>query len=116
MTTKSTTVNVPSTLLEEWVERIQMSWLQVTVVVGLGLILFLVGTTFLAGVLTEPFDASFWRAGLLYPAIIIYILSTLATLKRLRDGAIRSFHQRTHTTPACAANLSGVGPGTAFIV
>jgi hypothetical protein len=59
--------------------------------VGLVLILFLVGMAYLAGVLTAPFDASFWRAGLLYPAIIVYILLMLPVLKRLRDGAIKDF-------------------------
>ena len=59
--------------------------------VGLVLILFLVGAAFLAGILAAPFDASFWRAGLLYPAIIVYILLTLPVLKRLRNGAIEAF-------------------------
>jgi MFS family permease len=91
MTVKSTTVNMPCTLVEELVARSRFSWLQVAVAVGLALILFLVGTAFLAGVLAAPFDASFWRAGMLYPAIIVYILLMLPLLKRLRDGAIESF-------------------------
>ena len=66
-------------------ERTRLSWLQVAVAVGLVLILFLVGIAFLAGVLAAPFDADFWRAGLLYPAIIVYILLMLPVLKRLRD-------------------------------
>jgi hypothetical protein len=68
-----------------------MPWPQVTLLVGLALILFLVSVAFLAGVLTAPFDADFWRAGLLYPAIIVYILLTLPALKRLRNDAIESF-------------------------
>lgn len=91
MTTKSTTVNMPSTLLEELVERTRVSWLQVTVAVGLVLILLLVGSAFLAGVLAAPFDADYWRVGLLYPVIIVYILLMLPVLKRLRNGAIESF-------------------------
>ena len=68
-----------------------MSWLQMAVVVGLVLILLLVGCAFLAGVLDAPFDAGFWRAGLLFPAIIVYILLTLPILQRLRNRAIVSF-------------------------
>jgi hypothetical protein len=88
MTTKSTTVNTPSTLLEAFVEQSRLSWRQVAAAVGLVLILFLVGMAYLAGVLADPFDADFWRAGLLYPALIVYILWILPILRRLRDGAI----------------------------
>jgi hypothetical protein len=59
--------------------------------VGLVFALFLVGTAFLAGILAAPFDAGFWRAGLLYPVIIVYILLTLPVLKRLRESAIKDF-------------------------
>jgi hypothetical protein len=55
------------------------------------LILFLVGMAYLAGVLADPFDVDFWRAGLLYPALIVFILWILPILRRLRDGAIESF-------------------------
>ena len=82
---------VPSTLLEELVERTRLSWLQVAMALGLVFVLFLVGIAFLAGILAEPFDADFWRAGLLYPAIIVYVLLTMPVLTRLRDGAIESF-------------------------
>jgi hypothetical protein len=58
---------------------------------GLILILFLVGMAYLAGVLADPFDADFWRAGLLYPALIVFILWVQPILRRLRDGAIASF-------------------------
>jgi hypothetical protein len=89
--TEAAKVDMPTTLIEEFVERIRMSWLRVAVVVGLVLILFLVGSAFLAGVLAAPFDADFWRAGLLYPVIIVYILLTLPVLKRLRESAITDF-------------------------
>ena len=56
MKTKSTRVKMPSTLLEEAVERTRMSWLQVALAVGLVLVLLLVGTAALAGVLAAPFD------------------------------------------------------------
>jgi MFS family permease len=82
---------VPSTLLEELVERTRLSWLQVSMAVGLGFVLFLVGAAFLAGLLTAPFNADFWRAGLLYPAIVVYILLTLPVLKRLQESAIKDF-------------------------
>jgi hypothetical protein len=91
MTVRSATVNMPSSLVEELVERTRFSWLQVAVAVGLVLMLLLVGTAVLAGVVAAPFDASFWRAGLLFPAIIVYILLTLPVLRRLRNGAIQAF-------------------------
>ncbi|MGD9049519.1 MAG: hypothetical protein PVF77_15790 [Anaerolineae bacterium] len=91
MTDRSALVNMPCTLIEGAVERSRMSWLRVTVAVGLVLILLLVGAALLAGVLAAHFDFGFWRAGLLYPAIIIYILLTLPILQRLRNGAIQSF-------------------------
>jgi hypothetical protein len=63
----------------------------VALVVGLALLLFLVATAFLAGVLTAPFDADFWRVGLLHAAIVVYILLILPVLERLRDDAINAF-------------------------
>ena len=84
-------VIMPSTLLEGLVERTRLSWLQVAMAVGLVFVLFLVSTAFLAGILSAPFDVDFWRAGLLYPAIIVYILLTVPVLKRLRESAIKEF-------------------------
>ena len=84
-------VNTPSTLLEALVEQSRLSWRQVAAAAGLVLILFLVSMAYLAGVLADPFDTDFWRAGLLYPAIIVYILWILPILRRLRDSAIESF-------------------------
>jgi len=89
--TEPATVNMPTTLVEELVGRTRLSWLQVVVTVGLTLILFLILVAFLAGVLDAPFDAGFWRGGLLFPAIILYILLTLPILQRLRNRAITSF-------------------------
>jgi hypothetical protein len=89
--TEPAVLNMPTTLVEEFVERTRSSWLQVAGVVGLALILLLVLVAFLAGVLDAPFDADFWRAGLLFPAIIVYILLTLPILQRLRNRAIVSF-------------------------
>jgi hypothetical protein len=91
MRTKSNTINMPSTLFEELVERAGVSWLQIAVAVGLVLILFLVVIAFLASVPTAPFDARFWQAGLLYPAVIVYVLLMLPVLKRLRERAIEDF-------------------------
>jgi hypothetical protein len=91
METESTTITAPSTLLEELVERTQLSPLQLTVVVELVLITFLVGTAYLDGVLAHPFNADFWRAGLIWPAIIAYALLTLPLSRRSRDGAIKAF-------------------------
>ncbi|MFC2037151.1 hypothetical protein ACFLYD_04160 [Chloroflexota bacterium] len=91
MGTESTAVDTPSTLLEAFVERSRLSWRQVAAAVGLGLILFLAGAAALAGVLAAPFDASFWRAGLLYPVVVVYILLMVPVLQRLRNGAIEGF-------------------------
>jgi hypothetical protein len=88
---RSAAVNTPSTLLEAWVEQSRLSWRQVTATVGLVWILFLVGMAYLAGVLTGPFDADFWRVGLLYPAITVYVLWLAPILRRLRNGAIAGF-------------------------
>ena len=84
-------VHKPTTLVEELVERTRLSWLQVAGVVGLTLVLFLIVVAYLAGFLDAPFDAGFWRGGLLFPAIIVYILLTLPILQRLRNRAIVSF-------------------------
>jgi hypothetical protein len=69
MTMKSTAVNMPSTLLEAFVERARVSWRQVAVAVGLVLILFLVCTAnpiqcqFLAGWLAVPRGSDSSRGG-----------------------------------------------------
>ncbi|NIV37400.1 MAG: hypothetical protein GWN58_50670 [Anaerolineae bacterium] len=89
--TEPAMLDMPTTLVEELVERTRLTWLQVAVAVGLAFILLLILVAFLAGVLDTPFDAGFWRAGLLYPAIIVYILLTLPILQRLRCRAIASF-------------------------
>ncbi len=89
------TIATPSTLLEELVERTRLSWLQITLVVGLAMILFLVGVAYLSGILAAPFDAVFWQNGMLYPAIVSYILLMQPFLRRLRDTAIRSFRPLT---------------------
>jgi len=88
MATESTLTTYPSTLLEELMERTQLSWLQVTVAVGLVFILFLVGAAYLDGVLAGPFNTELWRNALEHPAIIAYTLLILPMLRRLRDGAI----------------------------
>jgi hypothetical protein len=91
LTTEPTALITPSTLLEELVERSQLSWVQVTVVVELVLMLFLVGAAYLSGILTGPLDAGFWRIGLIGPAVIAYALLTGPLSRRLRDGAIAAF-------------------------
>lgn len=90
-TTESTTITAPSTLLEELVERTRLSWVRVTVAVGLGLTLFAVGAAYLDGLLAGPFDADLWRSGMSAPVLIAYLLLIQPTLRRLRDGAIAAF-------------------------
>jgi hypothetical protein len=92
MAKEATSITSPSTLVEELVERSSLSWLQLTVVVGLGLILFLVGTAYMDGLLTtRPLDTVLWRNLMQTPALILYLLAIQPTLRRLRDGAIDAF-------------------------
>ena len=91
MATESISITMPSTLLEELVERSRLSWLQLTIIVELILILCLVGAAYLDGVLAGPFNADFWRVGLIWPATIAYGLLTAPLSRRLRDGAIEAF-------------------------
>ena len=91
METESTSFTAPSTLLEELIERSRLSPLQVTGVVDLVLVLFLISVAYLDGVMDSPFKVSFWRVGLLWPAIIAYVLLTASPSRRLRDGAIEAF-------------------------
>jgi hypothetical protein len=77
-----------NTLLEELVERSQLSWLQITIIVSAALVALLLGVAFLSGVLPGPFDTVFWFRGLLPPVIIGYLLLSQARLKRLRDNAV----------------------------
>ncbi len=101
-----TNIITPSTLVEELVERTRLSWLQIAVIVGLTLILLAAGAAYRDGVLTDPSNilqasqrvlgwnasgADLWRYLMLYPAISVYLLLTQPILKRLRDGAIKSF-------------------------
>ena len=97
MTTKSTTITTPATLIEELVERTRLSWLQATAAVGLVLLLLLVGAAYLNGVLARPYGYSWWdtvRRVVWHevdkPVIIVYFLSFQLILRRLRDGAIEA--------------------------
>jgi len=92
MAKEPTSITTSSTLVEELVERSPFSWLQLTVAVGLGLILFLVGTTYLDGLLTtRPLDTVLWRNLMQAPALIVYLLAIQPILRRLRDSAIEAF-------------------------
>jgi hypothetical protein len=68
-----------------------MSWIQLSGVAGLGLVLLLVGTAYLGGVLPGPFDYELWSRGLTAPVLVAYILSTQLALRRLRESAIQAF-------------------------
>jgi hypothetical protein len=91
MMTEHTSITFPSTLLEAFVERTRLSWVQVTIVVELILISVLVGAAYLEGVLAHAFDASFWRTSLVWPAVIAYALLTGPLSRRWRNGAIQAF-------------------------
>ena len=91
MTTESTPIATPSTLLEKLIERSHLSPLQLTVAVELVLIFFLVGTAYLAGVFPDPSNVNFWRTSLVWPAVIAYALLTTSVSRWLRNGAIQAF-------------------------
>jgi uncharacterized membrane protein len=91
MTTESTPIGAQSTLLEKLLEQSRLSPFQLTVAVELVLISFLVGTAYLAGVTNGPFDSSFWRGNLVWPAVIAYALLTTPVSRWLRNGAIEAF-------------------------
>jgi hypothetical protein len=91
MTTGSTTIATPPTLVEEWVDRTGLSWAQATGFVALALVVFMVGAAYMDGMLAELFDAEAWRYALIYPVIIAYTLWTQPALKRLLDRALLAF-------------------------
>jgi len=90
MTTESTTITTPSTLLEELVGRTGLSRLQITVAVELALILSLVAAAYLDGIPARPFHADFWRTALLAPVATAYTLLIQSTYRQLREGAIKA--------------------------
>ena len=95
MTKRPASIAMPSTLLEELAERSTLSWPQLAAAVGLGLILFLVAASYLAGLVTaRPLDTVAWRNLLQAPALIVYLLSIQPVLKRLRDSAIGVFRSQ----------------------
>lgn len=91
MTTESTPMAAPSTLLERLVEQSRLSPLQLTMAVELVLVSFLVGTANLAGVMKGPFNSNFWRGSLVWPAVIAYAVLTTPISRWLRNGAIEAF-------------------------
>jgi hypothetical protein len=91
MTTESTAVTTPSTLIEELPERTGLSWLKLTLVLALVMILALIGAAYLDGVLAHLLGPDFWRVALGGPAIIAFALLLQPRYKRWRDAAIKAF-------------------------
>lgn len=95
MTTEKPPITTLSTLLDELVKRTWLSWLQVTVAVGLVLILLLVGAAYLNGVLARPFASYPWWEAVWYegdgPAMIVYVLLAHYLVQRSRAVAIEAF-------------------------
>jgi hypothetical protein len=91
MTTDSTTITTPPTLVEDWIERTGLSWAQAAALVALALVAFLVGAAYLDGMLAELLDSETWRYAWIYPAIIAYTLLVQPALRRLLDGALQAF-------------------------
>ena len=98
MARKSTAT--PSTLVDELVARTRLSWLQVSIAVGLVLVLLLGGALHLDGVPGRPFHRYSWsdwwhqvREEVDHPVIIVYILVTYHLLRgphRRAIGALRA--------------------------
>jgi hypothetical protein len=91
MTTQSTTISTPSTLIEELAERTGLAWSKLTLVVVVVMILSLVGAAYLDGVLAHPLHAGFWRIAVGSPAIIAYALLLQPSYRIWRDNAIKAF-------------------------
>ena len=98
MSTESTTVTAPSTLLEELVERTRLSWPQVAIAVGLVLIMLLGVAVHVDGVRARPFhpySGSHWwhevREKVDTPAQIVYVLLAYYFVQRSYDSAIAAF-------------------------
>ena len=103
MTTEHTPITTRFTLLEELVARTRLSWLQMTVVVGLVLFLLLGGAAYLNGVLgraaggLSPPYSDLWDTVREVawqeadkPIVIVYVLLILPVMIRLRDRAIEA--------------------------
>jgi hypothetical protein len=110
MTTKSTAITNPCTLLEELVERSRLSWLQVALAVALLLIVLLLGTAYLEGLLARPLDADFWRANMMFVVITPYTLLVQPILRRLRDSAIKGFRPLVRISDADFQQLLAEAP------
>ena len=104
MITEHTPILTRFTLLEEFVARTRLSWLQMTVAVGLVLFLLLGASAYLNGVLSRAatLDGDLFRpSSYLWdtvrevvrqeadkPIVIVYVLLILPVMIRLRDRAI----------------------------
>lgn len=92
MTTESTAV--PPTLVDELVARTRLSWLQVSIAVGLVLMLLLSGALYLDSVSVRPLHAISWWGSWLeevdQPAIVVYVLLNYYLLKRSHRRALQA--------------------------
>jgi hypothetical protein len=92
MTTGS--ASVPSTLVDEFVTRTGLSWLQVSIGFGLVLLLLLSAALYLDSIPALPASGnswwSFWLAEADQPAIVVYILVNYHLLKRSHQNALQA--------------------------
>jgi hypothetical protein len=65
---------LPALLVEEWAERVGLSFRQLACAVPVMLLCFLVVAAYLDGALAAAFRLEFWRSAVMYPGIIAYIL------------------------------------------
>jgi hypothetical protein len=88
MATERASVNYPSTLLEEWLDRAGLSAQRATAIVTVLQLALLLVAAYMDGVLAELASISVLRSAVMFPAITAYIVLTQPVGRRLRTAAI----------------------------
>ena len=88
-----TTSSLPYTALEAWITRKYWNWSQLLLLVAIVLLLLPLVAGYLEGLFSKPLE--FWRATLLAPVIIIYILTVQPLFRRFRSEAIAALRSLT---------------------
>ncbi|UCC76413.1 MAG: hypothetical protein JSW37_13040, partial [Anaerolineales bacterium] len=74
MATERASVNYPSTLLEEWLDRAGLSAQRATAIVTVLQLALLLVAAYMDGVLAELASISVLRSAVMFPAITAYIV------------------------------------------
>jgi hypothetical protein len=82
--------SLPDSLLDVLRQKLPFSWYVFTGLVALFLAITLVLTAYLDGGRSLPSNWNYWRAGLIYPLILIYIMVIYPFVQRLSDQAVQS--------------------------